>query len=144
MEVVVAYGNPLRGDDGVAWRIAEELRARGARVLVSQQLTPELALDLKDASRVVFVDAAAGQEAGEVRWCEVSCATRAAASGHHLTPQGVLAYSRCLNGHAPRAFLVSVTGEDFAVSSALSARVEAAVERTVSLVQDLLGERCTN
>ena len=59
--LIVAYGNPLRSDDGVGWVVAEELRRRLAspevEVLRLQQLLPEVAESLSRADAVIFVDA---------------------------------------------------------------------------------------
>jgi hypothetical protein len=44
--LIVGYGNPLRGDDGLGWRAAERLRTviqdAGVEILALHQLTPEL------------------------------------------------------------------------------------------------------
>jgi hydrogenase maturation protease len=139
MHVVVAYGNPLRGDDGVAWHVAERLQDPDTRILLTQQLTPEIALDLKGASRVIFVDAAADGEAGRVTCARVEGSARGAASAHHLSPEGVLAYARSLNGNAPQAFIVSVAGQDFGLGERLSGHVRAALPEAVRRVRALLG-----
>lgn len=58
--MVLAIGNPLRGDDGVAWRLSEPLRRRprpGLQLLQRQQLTPELAQELIGVRRLLLVDA---------------------------------------------------------------------------------------
>jgi hydrogenase maturation protease len=58
--VVVGYGNPLRGDDGVGWRVAEAIAQRWAdhvTIRVGQQLLPEWAADLADAQVVFIIDA---------------------------------------------------------------------------------------
>ena len=68
--LIIGYGNPLRGDDGVGWRVAEAVAAAlpdgAAEVLTVHQLTPELAELMSRADRVIFIDAAAEGEAGEV------------------------------------------------------------------------------
>ena len=69
MMLIIGYGNPLRGDDGVGWRVAEAagtaLPEGAATVLAVHQLTPELSAPISRAGRVVFVDAAAeGEDAG--------------------------------------------------------------------------------
>ena len=60
--LIVAYGNPLRSDDGVAWRaadiLAEKLSASDVEILRLHQLAPELADTLRGFDRVIFVDAA--------------------------------------------------------------------------------------
>src|SRR5579859_558099 len=58
--VVAGYGNPLRGDDGVGWRVAEAVAEKwGERVcaLTGQQPTPEWAPVLAAADIACFVDA---------------------------------------------------------------------------------------
>lgn len=59
--LVVAYGNPLRGDDGLAWRAADlleqgELTPR-IEVVRLHQLTPEVAETVRSRDAVIFVDA---------------------------------------------------------------------------------------
>jgi Ni,Fe-hydrogenase maturation factor len=58
-DLVIGIGNPLRGDDGVGWWLAEraETLKPTPRVLRVQQLTPELAAELAAARRVLFIDA---------------------------------------------------------------------------------------
>jgi hydrogenase maturation protease len=138
MDVVVAYGNPLRGDDGVAWRVAELLRSHGSRIVLTQQLTPEIALELRGVKRVVFVDAAVGGEAGRVTSAPVDGSPSAATSAHHLSPASVLAYARCLNGEVPQAFIVSIAGQDFGLGESLSCRVQAALPEAVRRVRAML------
>ena len=42
MTLIICFGNPLRGDDAVGWRVAERLPAAdvGARVVACHALTP--------------------------------------------------------------------------------------------------------
>lgn len=64
-DLVIGIGNPLRGDDGVGWWLAERAEQlppatpTGSRLLVRavQQLTPELSEELAGARRVLFIDA---------------------------------------------------------------------------------------
>ncbi len=58
--LVIGYGNTLRSDDGAGPFVARALEARvpaGTRILDAHQLTPEMAIDISVATRVVFVDA---------------------------------------------------------------------------------------
>ena len=68
--LIVGYGNPLRGDDGVGQAVARafagEAAIDGVDALACHQLTPELAERFAAAARVVLIDAAAGREAGGV------------------------------------------------------------------------------
>ncbi len=64
-DLVIGIGNPLRGDDGVGWWLAERAEqlppgtpTRGPLLVRTvQQLTPELAAELTDVRRVLFIDA---------------------------------------------------------------------------------------
>ena len=57
--LVLAYGNPLRRDDGVGWvigeRLAELLPEEAVDVRVLHQLTPELAEPISRASRAFWL-----------------------------------------------------------------------------------------
>ena len=61
--LVIGYGNPLRGDDGVGWRVAEEAAALlpdpPVTVLTVQLLTPELADPISRSDLLILIDAAA-------------------------------------------------------------------------------------
>jgi hydrogenase maturation protease len=71
--LIVGYGNPLRGDDGLGWHAAEALRAAlpEAEILAVHQLTPELAEDASRAELVIFLDAAETGAPGEWRCREI-------------------------------------------------------------------------
>ena len=66
--LVVCYGNPLRGDDGVGWIVAEKLQQRSLPDFVfiqtHIQLTPEQAADLSEADLAIFIDACDGNLLG--------------------------------------------------------------------------------
>lgn len=59
--LIIGYGNPLRGDDGLGWHVAQRLAAvlpqHRARIEVCHQLTPELAEPISRADLVIFIDA---------------------------------------------------------------------------------------
>jgi hydrogenase maturation protease len=132
--LLIAYGNPLRGDDGVGWTVAKALRDAGAphRVLTAHQLTPELASDVADADRVVFIDAACDAEPGQVTARPVRPAhgPPRGLTLHAYDPSALLWLARQAHGHAPKeAWLVTVGAGRFDCGEALSPIVEAAVPR---------------
>ncbi len=93
--LVIGYGNPLRGDDGLGWRVAEEWQARRpeAAVLVCQQLTPELAEPLSRATQAAFVDIAADSPPGALTITPLQPEAPTSASfTHQLTPSAVLGW----------------------------------------------------
>jgi hydrogenase maturation protease len=125
--LVIALGNPLRGDDGVGWAVAAPLREK-ADVLRVRQLMPELASLVAAARAVVFVDAATRGAPGEVAWRLVRPALPAStATAHALSPEALLAIAAGLHGAAPAAVLVTVAGREFGYREGLSDEVLAAV-----------------
>jgi hydrogenase maturation protease len=129
--LLVAMGNPLRGDDGVGWLIADAVERAGApagaRVVRCRQLLPELAVAVASASAVVLVDAAVDVPPGAVRVTPVAPVAAPEVSPHDLSPGALLALARVLAGAAPPAWLVAVGGARFSYGEGLSAPVRAAV-----------------
>jgi hydrogenase maturation protease len=81
--LVIGHGNELRGDDGAGPSVARAVASwhlPGVRTLAVHQLTPELAEDLAQTKRVVFVDAAV--HANEVYWQQVRAADVPLRLGH--------------------------------------------------------------
>ncbi|MCS6910758.1 MAG: hydrogenase maturation protease, partial [Anaerolineales bacterium] len=137
--LIIGYGNPLRGDDGLGWRAAERLAAEWPEVetLTCQQLTPELAEPISRAARVVFLDAAAHGPPGTIHEQTLRPDTSAPASfTHHITPGMLLALSEKLFGHVPQAVLFSVAGESFEFGQALSPPVEAALPEVIRRIRE--------
>lgn len=140
--LILAYGNPLRGDDGVGWQaailLARELKDR-VRVLARHQLTPELAEPMSQVERVIFIDAACGGPAGEVRCRQLESTCDAAqAFTHHVSPADLLAAARELYGHMPLAYLITINGGSFDYRETLSPEVEAALPEVVACVLRLV------
>jgi hydrogenase maturation protease len=144
--LIIGYGNPLRGDDGLGWRAAERLTAilheSKARVIACHQLTPELAEPISRADLVIFIDAEETEPAGKLFCRRIS--TRAAplvAFSHHLTPAALLICARELYGACPEAITFSVSGQNFACSEELSPGVAAVLPRLTERVCRLVRRR---
>ena len=143
--LVVGYGNPLRGDDGLGLRAAELLaddpRLRGARVIGRHQLTPELAADFSEASLVILVDANVVDEAGAVSVHRLEPATDSGSgSSHHTDPAALVTLARELWGASPDVFVVSVGAASLDVQESLSAPVEKALPAVVEAVIAIIAE----
>jgi hydrogenase maturation protease len=119
--LVIAVGNPLRCDDGLAWHAADELsrNASPPEILRVHQLTPELAEAVSRADTVIFVDAASKGAPGKVTCANVAPAATAHFS-HHFTPAAVLALAETLYGAHQTAFSVTMAGECFDHGDTLS------------------------
>src|SRR5579885_35412 len=113
--LVIAYGNPLRCDDGVAWQAAEEIRRKLPLVTICcvQQLTPELAEAAGSAGIVIFIDATREGEPGRVSCQAVFPDFAGMHYSHSLTPPQLLAFCNQLYGAKPNAFVISIAGQHF-------------------------------
>jgi hypothetical protein len=73
--LVLGYGNPLRSDDGLGWRVAVELFRANASpdvlVLPCHQLTPDLAETASLVETVIFLDCSHKGEPGKILCEEV-------------------------------------------------------------------------
>ncbi len=141
--LVIGFGNPLCSDDGFGWHAARKLRERyqpsKVRVIAAQQLGPEMARDIADASLVVFIDAEQGNAAGDVACRPVQPRAEAPRTfTHHLSPAALVACARLLFQKCPPAYLVSVVAADFAPGEQLSERVAAALPKVANKVESLL------
>ncbi|MDD5263538.1 MAG: hydrogenase maturation protease [Candidatus Bipolaricaulis sp.] len=134
MDLVIGIGNPLRGDDGIGPRVVAELGpVPSADAIGVAQLTPELALRLRTADRVLFVDAAVAGEAGTlVRRIRPA---RGHGLGHAVSPEALLDWTERVFGRAPDAWLLAVPGRLFDVAERLSPEGEKALPEAVEAVQ---------
>jgi hydrogenase maturation protease len=149
--LIVAYGNPLRSDDGVAWRAADLLESKlhqpDVEILRLHQLAPELADTAKHFELVLFIDAACvdangPMPAGSVRVSDLHRESGEAHQpvhfSHVYSPGKILDLARDLYNVRPRAFLITVIGEDFEHGESLSSAVAAAVPEVVAAVEQLM------
>lgn len=136
--LIIGYGSPLRGDDGLGWHAAERLRELalpGTEVLTVHQLTPELAEDASRAERVIFIDAREGGSPGEWRAEPVTAeAESVQAFTHHVTPGSLLGGARLLYGSEPEGILFAMSGESFEYREGLSETVAAALPEMLDAV----------
>jgi hydrogenase maturation protease len=129
--LVLAAGNPSRGDDGIGPELAARLEAAalpGVEVINEFQLQVENALDLVGRERVIFVDAGMATPAPfELR--RVQSATEFLHTSHALSPEAVLAtYRRVTGDEPPQSWLLCVRGESFELGEPLSAAAAAHLE----------------
>jgi hydrogenase maturation protease len=138
---VLAFGNPLRSDDGLGWHAAEQLAEIlpecNAEIRTSAQLTPEIALPISEAGLVIFIDATREGEPGELTCNQVTPQLVPVRFSHELSPEAVLALAQYMYGISPPAFLVSLCGDCFGLGEELSPLVAAQLPRLVDLVAQL-------
>jgi hydrogenase maturation protease len=129
--LILGYGNPLRADDGLGRRVAEQLGGMSVH-----QLAPELAETISQADIVIFVDAVETGTPGEWNCTEV---VPGESGGrlftHQVDPSTLLEAARVLYGHAPRGWLFTVAGECFDLREGLSASVTNALPAVIKAIR---------
>lgn len=151
--LLIGIGNPLRGDDGVGARLLEELEreaersgaADGLRQAVLRtvhQLTPEWALAVAEAQRVLFVDAWANPDR-DAPWIVPLLPPPPEAGlpgGHGWDPVALVALAERLYGWRGEAALLRVPAFAFPHGTDLSAGLENAMPRARELLRRWLRE----
>src|SRR5579859_7196869 len=139
--VVAGYGNPLRGDDGVGWLVAEAVAEKWGEcvcVLMGQQPTPEWAPELAAADIACFVDAS--HEAAPdlcVRRLE-PVAGGPLVDGHTFGPEQLLGLAAALYGHVPESYLLLLPTENFDFGEELSPTTARAAQRALRFLDGQL------
>ena len=142
--IILACGNPLRGDDGIAWHIARCLQ-RGygdaeTEICCAQQWTPELAERISKASLAIFVDASAALPPGKIRLQPVSSSKDSpGATTHSLSPAQLLTLADELYERVPeRAFLLTIGGASFEHGDKLSPLVRLVIPKALAQIRALV------
>ncbi len=143
--VVIGFGSPIRGDDAfgplVADALADAIEIPGVEILSRHILTAELAERLRDASLVLFLDAATDGPVGEVVQHHLSPRREPTDTiTHSVDARGLLAWTEGLYGCAPPALLLSTRGVNFdyanyELSPAVQAAVRPMMDRACQLIQ---------
>lgn len=148
-KLIIGYGNPLRGDDGVGWEVASRLAAAipsdAAHILTVHQLTPELAEPVSEADLVIFIDASDVGEPGTWR-CDQAKPRCASGNslGHHFDVAGLLAYSEAVFKASPWALIVSIAVESFDFQDHLAPSVEAALPEVIDYIRKIVCGAASN
>ena len=145
--LVFGYGNPGRQDDGAGPAIVEELAGLGLEGVTAEtdyQLSIEVAADLAEADKAVFVDAALeGPEPFQVRSLEPGATI--SFSTHAFGPESVLAVCEEAYRRAPEALLVGVRGYEFGIAEGLTDRARANSKAALEFIRQKIREwRGTN
>lgn len=142
--LVIAIGNPSRGDDALgpvfAARLQEWLDAEGrddVEVIEDFQLQIEHALDLKGRQQVIFVDAGTPLQPAPYALKPVVPAPDFGHSTHAITPAAVLHVAQqTLGQQLPQASVLCIPGESFELGAALSGNAEIHLSAALRFVQN--------
>jgi hydrogenase maturation protease len=122
--LLLGIGNDSRGDDGLGWHFAERVQERfGDRVAVEfrYQLQVEDAELIRQYKQVVFVDASekSHEEGFLLQPCEPAASY--CYSSHLQSPEAILYLCTNLYHKQPRAWILSICGEDWLLGRTMSA-----------------------
>lgn len=139
--LVIASGNPLRGDDAigsVAADIVQSWRIPGVNVLAVHQLVPELIDEIKRVQRVLFIDAAVTHFDGGFQAREVEPNPSSQPFGHFESAANLMALLRKLDGVTPAAWLVSITAASFEHGDPMTATAQSHLDAALAWIRDFL------
>jgi hydrogenase maturation protease len=145
--LILACGNPSRGDDALGPALIERLAASpqvGAEpgqsfdLLTDFQLQIEHALDLKGRERVIFVDAAlSGPEPFAWNWVVPDVAS--SFTTHAMSPGALLrVYGQVVGGPLPECRLLAIRGYSFELGAGLSPQAAANLDAAVAFLLSAL------
>lgn len=143
--VILACGNPSRGDDALGPMLLEQLQtwleaaglAENFELIGDFQLQIEHALDLSGRRLALFIDAGHETPAPFV-FRPVAAVDRASPGTHALLPESVLAVLPRISGEAPPpAFVLCVRGERFALGEGLSPAAARHADAALELLKEL-------
>ncbi len=142
--LIVGYGNPLRGDDGIGVYLAEDLKnnflhTSNVEIITQHQLIPELVEDIQKAERVIFIDANARNKPGEISVAKIVAEqSKSQSISHSVAPQSLLMMSQTLCGKTPSAWIVSIGGENFDYQEGLSKTLKDQVPEYLAKILNLI------
>lgn len=136
--LLVAIGNPLRGDDAVADATLELIPpSPGLETLSLTQLTPELSAQIATYDLVVFVDA--DLLAQEVTLAPVEPTPPPPSLTHISTPEEVVALARSLYAFTGRGLACRLPITSLAPGEPLTPRARHSAAQAAVLLRQTLG-----
>ncbi|MBK7540866.1 MAG: hydrogenase maturation protease [Candidatus Competibacteraceae bacterium] len=147
--LILAVGNPSRGDDALGPLLLERLaglREQGGgwddiELLTDFQLQIEHAVDLEGRKLVLFVDASVSCPP-PCQFTRLQPARDSSYTSHALTPAAVLhVYEQINSSPPPPAFLLAIRGESFELGESLSPAAKANLMAALEFVGRLLAHQ---
>ena len=127
--LIIGYGNPIRGDDGVGPYVAAQLGG-----IAVHQLVPEMAEQIAKVGIVIFVDANCSLPPGEV---EVLPVEEEAMLTHKSTPGALLKLAREVYGQAPKATLIGIGVTSFDLGNQLTPEAQKGAATAIARIRRL-------
>ena len=102
MRIIIGYGNSLRAEDAFGVDVINQLQEYNKKKALSNtklistfQLTPELCLELLEASEIIFIDALYYKDLNYSLVCSLESSKNTNLS-HHISPEIIIAMLRDL------------------------------------------------
>ena len=143
--MVVGYGNPLCGDDGVGWHaaqvLADTLEVEDIKILACHTLTPKLFDPVRQSDLVIFVNSCMDDLPGQLTFRAIK--SRIPNTGlrrSRLNPQALLSCVQELYGTCPQGLMITMGGENFNYGDDLSPFVATNFPALLESVRDQLAQ----
>ncbi len=141
--LIIGYGNTLRGDDGVGYKIAETIKQWHYENITSlpvHQLTPDLAENLSQVDTVIFIDAVplTDIKKAKLEIKTISINNKSNNLAHHNNPEQLLSLTQAIYQKVPKAYWILVPGFNFNFSEELSPITQKYVNSTLKKIKDIL------
>jgi hydrogenase maturation protease len=151
--IFLGYGNPDRGDDGVAWYIFHQLFAEYGMpdidlldldvhkltdkidIWFHLQLLPEISELISDYSKAVFIDAHTGEIKEDLNFKKITPLFQNSPFTHHITPAALLSLSESMHNKFPESWLISVRGFSFKFEQSLSSQTKILCDKAIELLK---------
>jgi hydrogenase maturation protease len=140
MTILIAVGNTLRRDDGIAHRVLELLAPLPAGVTAKsvQQLAPELAEYIAGARRVLVLDADVEASGFALARMAADDAPPRGALGHVVPAAEVISLARMLYGFTGEAWVGRLPVSDLSHGDVLSPEAHGAAKAAAMRIRDWL------
>lgn len=140
--LVIGYGNELRGDDGAGCRIGravEDWAHPGTQVLVTHQLTPELAAALAKVRIATFIDVyPADRPQAPVNLYRIAPPDGSSSEHpgpHACQPEDLLNLTEQVYGNRPVGWVLAVPAHDFSIGEGLTPPTTRAMQDALMLLR---------
>ncbi|MEY2978831.1 MAG: hydrogenase maturation protease [Prochlorotrichaceae cyanobacterium] len=151
LRLVIGYGNTIRQDDGIGYRLAERLTDQPPtlsfcrfKAIAVHQLTPDLVAEVTEATEVIFVDMVPADQMAKLIDNAISTPSvqlqrlrpgQQSTLGHMSNPQSILQLSDRLFGKAPQGYWLLIPGEWCDLGEELSPLAQAGFTQALAIVQ---------
>lgn len=137
--LIVAIGNRLRGDDGVAHCFAENFIGKpNVVVIMKQQLLPEIVEEIIRFETVLIVDACVGSSHAKI--IKMNCESSCPSFSHFGSSQWLFGLCRLVYGVKPNIYLLSIPAKEFEVPEQLGGYCREKLQEAYDLFSEWIKE----